>query len=314
MEPKVAVIVTTFDRKDLVTRAIDSVLAQDYGNLSLLVIDDGSTDGTKAVLERYRPDPRVKLIFHETNKGVTGAKNSGLDNLSADTRYFAFLDSDDQLLPDAITNLVRGFCHGDISQVYGVCIDWETSERVGQFTGCGSLVTYEDALCGNLSGDFLQLVRVDLLKGARFDERAGGGEAGLWHVLLKTAPGLLSNSAVSRVDRSPADRVSLDRYDTATSQRKRWVYLSYLERVGDDLRRLNPQRHCALSLEAAKWTLLAGKRAEAVCLLAKCGLRSLPMRWVKIAILCALPTKLLRLLHEVRHRPRVSPAHKSRRT
>jgi glycosyltransferase involved in cell wall biosynthesis len=76
--PAVTIIVTTYDRARLVPRAIDSVLRQTYPNVDLVVVDDGSRDDTSEVLAQYDDDPRVRIVRHDRNRGVTAAKNTGL--------------------------------------------------------------------------------------------------------------------------------------------------------------------------------------------------------------------------------------------
>jgi glycosyltransferase involved in cell wall biosynthesis len=92
--PLVSVIMPTFNRADTIRRAIRSVQAQTFTDWELIVVDDGSTDNTVAVIEGC--DPRLKLIRQE-NQGTAGARNAGL-SASAGS-YIAFLDSDDEWLP-----------------------------------------------------------------------------------------------------------------------------------------------------------------------------------------------------------------------
>jgi glycosyltransferase involved in cell wall biosynthesis len=92
--PLVSVIMPTFNRADTIRRAIRSVRAQTFTNWELIVVDDGSTDNTAALIEGC--DPRLKLIRQE-NRGTAGARNAGL-SASAGS-YIAFLDSDDEWLP-----------------------------------------------------------------------------------------------------------------------------------------------------------------------------------------------------------------------
>jgi glycosyltransferase involved in cell wall biosynthesis len=73
--PHVSVIIRTYNRKSRLTKAIDSVLGQTYANFELIVVDDGSDDGTFDLLKRYR----LKLkIYTQTNKGVSAARNLGI--------------------------------------------------------------------------------------------------------------------------------------------------------------------------------------------------------------------------------------------
>ena len=87
---KVSVTIPTFNRGHLIPYAIDSVLKQSYTNLEIVVIDDGSTDGTADVVARY--GDRVRY-FWQPNRGLGAARNAGLERATGDC--IAFLDSDD---------------------------------------------------------------------------------------------------------------------------------------------------------------------------------------------------------------------------
>src|SRR4029453_8719337 len=93
----VTVIVTAWNRERSVAAAGDSVLAQSRPDLDVVVGDDGATHGTARVLARYAGEPRVRVIRHAQNRGVTAAKNTGLAALDDRAATFCFLDSDDTL-------------------------------------------------------------------------------------------------------------------------------------------------------------------------------------------------------------------------
>ena len=95
-EPRVSVVVPAYERADVVGRAIDSALAQTVADIEVVVVDDGSSDGTRDVVEGY-DDDRVRSLAHDTNRGVSAARNTGFDAATGD--YVAFLDSDDEWLP-----------------------------------------------------------------------------------------------------------------------------------------------------------------------------------------------------------------------
>jgi len=95
--PLVSVVIPTFNRAYCVCRTIDSALAQTHQNLELLVVDDGSTDDTEAVIRtRYGGEPRVRHVSQQ-NTGVSGARNHGLR--LARGEFVALLDSDDIWFP-----------------------------------------------------------------------------------------------------------------------------------------------------------------------------------------------------------------------
>jgi glycosyltransferase involved in cell wall biosynthesis len=98
IKPQVSVIIPTYNRAWIIEEAIDSVLAQDYTEFELIVVDDGSTDHTSDVLDSYR---NVIKVFPQKNKGVSAARNRGIAEASG--KFIAFLDSDDLWLPQKLT-------------------------------------------------------------------------------------------------------------------------------------------------------------------------------------------------------------------
>lgn len=111
--PKVSVIIPAYNAASYIHRAVDSVLAQTFENFELLVVDDGSSDNTLAVLARY--GDRVRAVT-QANNGPAAARNHGLSEARGE--YVAFLDADDHWLPEKIERQVElmeqrpdvGFC------------------------------------------------------------------------------------------------------------------------------------------------------------------------------------------------------------
>lgn len=105
--PLVSVVIPTFNRAYCVCRTIDSALAQTHQKLELLVVDDGSTDDTEAVIRaRYGGEPRVRYVF-QNNSGVSGARNHGLRLATGE--FVALLDSDDIWFPWKIEAQLAAF-------------------------------------------------------------------------------------------------------------------------------------------------------------------------------------------------------------
>ena len=94
--PEISVIIPTFDRADVLPRAIDSALAQPGPSFEIIIADDGSTDGTAAVLSRYSGDARVRVLTL-SHGGVSRARNEAV--AIARAPWLAFLDSDDEWMP-----------------------------------------------------------------------------------------------------------------------------------------------------------------------------------------------------------------------
>jgi glycosyltransferase involved in cell wall biosynthesis len=94
--PAITVIIPTHNRAALLPRALNSVLAQDFASFEVIVVDDGSTDDTAAVLSR-RADDRLHVLRHAQALGAAGARNSAL--ALARAPIVAFLDDDDEMLP-----------------------------------------------------------------------------------------------------------------------------------------------------------------------------------------------------------------------
>jgi glycosyltransferase involved in cell wall biosynthesis len=105
-EELVSVVIPSYNRARLLQRALDSVTVQTYGALEILVVDDGSTDDTQALLSRVT-DPRLRVLRHPTNRGGAVARNTGITASAGE--FVAFLDSDDEWLPEKIERQVRRF-------------------------------------------------------------------------------------------------------------------------------------------------------------------------------------------------------------
>ena len=110
---KVSVVIPVHNGERYLSQAIESVLAQTHRDLELLIVDDGSTDGSRAVAERFaRRDARVRVLA-QPNRGVAGAGNRGLEE--ARCEWVARLDADDVFLPGKLKRQVA-FCAGTRSE------------------------------------------------------------------------------------------------------------------------------------------------------------------------------------------------------
>lgn len=117
---RVSVIIPSYNCEAYIAETIDSVLAQDYPDLELLIVDDGSTDKTHDIIQEY--GSKVRLICQK-NAGVCAARNKGIQQ--AKGQYICLMDHDDYWYPDKISRQVRAFEeHPETGVVYSDFIMW----------------------------------------------------------------------------------------------------------------------------------------------------------------------------------------------
>lgn len=129
-DTKISVIVPVYNVEEYLARCVDSVLAQTYENLEVILVDDGATDTSGAICDAYATkDSRVKVI-HKENGGLSSARNTGLEAATGDC--IAFADSDDWIEPDAYAHLLGLMEKHQVKLVCGGRYD--VSGKTGQRT------------------------------------------------------------------------------------------------------------------------------------------------------------------------------------
>jgi len=105
--PVLSVIVPVYNRKKYIRQCVNSILAQSYKNFEIILVDDGSYDGTSKICDLYAERyPNVKAI-HQKNEGVSKARNTGIRNASG--QYCIFIDSDDHIPPNYFLEIKRAY-------------------------------------------------------------------------------------------------------------------------------------------------------------------------------------------------------------
>jgi glycosyltransferase involved in cell wall biosynthesis len=136
--PFVSVVLPTFDRGRLIARALESVADQTYRNVEVVVVDDGSTDETREVVERFARERVIPVAyFWQENRGCAAARNQGLRH--ARGQLLAFLDSDDAWLAKALESLVTALIGSQADFAYSPAIEVlpDGSERVNYPVAAG---------------------------------------------------------------------------------------------------------------------------------------------------------------------------------
>ncbi len=131
----VSIIIPVFNMESSLAECLNSVLDQTYSALQILVVDDGSTDGSREVAEGYaRQDERVVLISKE-NGGVSSARNRGLDEATG--KYLMFVDADDRIEPGYVEAFVNTAVSNDVCLVIGGVTLLHGNERQVKNPSCG---------------------------------------------------------------------------------------------------------------------------------------------------------------------------------
>ena len=167
--PEFSVIIPTFNRAHVLPRAIDSVLGQSHGDFELLVVDDGSADGTAQCVARYQ-DARIQYIRHEQNRGQNTALNTGI--AVARGTFVSFLDSDDAWDPAMLETVRAKFGSDDelgwvytayrlqqaggrvLSPLSGTVEGWVYAEALEQGHVAPPTVLSVRRTCFDVTGDF----------------------------------------------------------------------------------------------------------------------------------------------------------------
>lgn len=128
-EPAVSVVIPAYNAGRFLAEAIDSVLAQEYEPLEIIVVDDGSTDGTAAVAQGYGP---LIACIRQPNSGIGAARNGGVDAASGE--LLAFLDADDLWVPGRLRRQVEAMSSDPaLDIVFGVVEAFVDHRHTGTF-------------------------------------------------------------------------------------------------------------------------------------------------------------------------------------
>ena len=128
-KPFFSIVVPTYNRAGFICKAIDSVLNQTFNKFELIIVDDGSTDNTSEIVNKYS-DPRIKYFYQE-NKERSAARNEGIRRSTGE--YITFLDSDDYYLPQRLGNLYNGIISkGSPIALFHTGISFEENGKISQ--------------------------------------------------------------------------------------------------------------------------------------------------------------------------------------
>ena len=128
MKDLISVIIPVYRVEAYLKRCVDSVLTQTYTHMEVILVDDGSPDGCPSICDAYAEQDARVTVIHQENRGVSGARNRGLELANAD--YLMFLDADDCLCPGAIESLMDAATENNAWIVEGNYTEVDTEGQV----------------------------------------------------------------------------------------------------------------------------------------------------------------------------------------
>ena len=147
---KISIIIPVYNVESYIDRCMESILAQDYENIEVLLVDDGSNDNSGYLCDKYaQKDNRVKS-FHKPNGGVSSARNFGIAH--AEGKYISFVDPDDWLERDTYKNIIEKFDENTDAVFFSYYEDFDDSERIEHNPVKSGKVSSKEALFNCLIG------------------------------------------------------------------------------------------------------------------------------------------------------------------
>lgn len=204
----ISIVIPLFNKKDCVRKTMDSVLAQSFKDFEVIVVDDGSIDGSAEVVSSI-PDDRIRLIT-KVNGGPSSARNRGIEE--AQGNFVSFIDADDVWAPDHLESLVQLISDFPDAAVYGmnygfiqdkVIVQPDTDSYRGYLNGgwdCFPFFFWTSSTCCRKSV---------LNKVGRFDERMMYGEdCDLWFRLLLEGRGAIDTRITAYYNKDAEDSLT----------------------------------------------------------------------------------------------------------
>ncbi len=197
----VSIITPSYKSERFIEDTIKSVLNQTYENWEMIIIDDCSPDSSNTIIEKYmKEDNRIKLIRLEKNSGPAVARNTGIRE--AKGRYIAFLDADDQWLPEKLEKQINFMEEKNLAITYSsyYIID-EEGKEVGEYI-VEPVLTYNELLKRNMIGCLTGIYDTSKLGKVYMPDILKRQDHGLWLKILKkvgTTKGIVEPLAIYRL-------------------------------------------------------------------------------------------------------------------
>jgi len=202
----ISVVIPTFNRADSLNNCIESVMQQRFSGLEIIVIDDGSSDCTAELLDKFKKRyTNMIVISNPANFGVNYSRNRGIEQASG--KFILFLDSDDRLADGCLSRICDTINSSPASThfLFWVSDRLEESRNVAHYRH----IYYEDWIKATIAGDFTHVVAADVMKRTLFFEKFRMYEYLNWlRVFKTTSPQLLAPYIAAERERNRPDSLT----------------------------------------------------------------------------------------------------------
>ena len=263
---KFTIITPTYNRVHIIERTIDSILNQDYQNFEMIVIDDGSTDGTSKLMEKYQENSKIKYLQMPKNQGVNAARNMGFKHIAKDSDWVTLLDSDDEFFPDALTNMKKVINKNKKYHYFRFAEVFITGEKACYAKHDNFVADYQSTIRGKdaYGGWTVTLSKNIIDKGFKFNETVNGFESLNWFELSKTEDCLYSLCVVKlyQVDTNSLTRPSKKDWDFYQNCKKgnELIWQTY----GEEMQKYKARTLPSTLYELGKLNILLGDKRKGI--------------------------------------------------
>ncbi|HET7313164.1 glycosyltransferase family 2 protein [Salinisphaera sp.] len=244
--PEISIVIPVYNRVRFIGDAIESILAQTVTDLELILVDDGSTDGSQARIAAY-DDPRIRLLENPRNLGIAASRNRGI--AQAHAPYTAFLDSDDRALPTRLEKQIAFLTRHPDHAAVGSWIRWIDTTGASRGVTKRKAADADQIAAERLFRSGLEnataTARTEILRAYphREDFRLGS-DYELWARINNDYR--LAALREVLVERRRHDDQASDERSPETMQWRLDVFAAQLDRLGIDYDRRDLERHYAL--------------------------------------------------------------------
>lgn len=291
MNPSFSVVVTTYNRSQLMQRAVNSVLAQSIPADEIIIVDDASADGTPDFVRKTFPE--ATFVALEKNGGPSVARNAGLAH--ARTQFVLCLDDDDILLPDAIETIWRNLVGLKDYDRFPV---FQFSHSNGRANFPFKVVDLGDFCGGVIQGDFLPVIQRDvfLKQGLAYPSLRCGGEHLLWWDVADQLGIPTWDHVVCRVGTDAPSRLTGAKNQLSRPGEYAELQELTIQKFGNRLRAVSLATLVNKHMGAGTYWLLAGRRRAAALHIRELFGLGFVKHAILLAVLVCLPRAVIRRL------------------